>query len=267
MNKAWTIPQTIRWSTPDEERKSWDRKIPYYMQFRNHFAAMIEAGTLASGAKLPSERALAEEFSITRVTARHALIRMEAEGLIFREVRRGWFVSPPRVRYDPTADTSFTESITEQGRVAGTTVLSKKQMAATEWESTHLECAVGDPIFVISRLRTVDGRAVLVEQIHIKAARCPGLLDYPLDQSMTDLMSEKFGIFEHRTHINMRPTALSEIPAKALGVAAGTQSLYLSRTILDQSGEVIELDQEFWRHDAIDICISAAGKFKEEARE
>ncbi|MFQ5458544.1 MAG: GntR family transcriptional regulator, partial [Myxococcota bacterium] len=95
------------------------------MRFRDHFAAMIEVGTLAPGTKLPSERALAEEFSLTRVTVRQALIRMEAEGLIFREERRGWFVSPPRVRYDPTANTSFTESITEQGRVAGTTVLSK----------------------------------------------------------------------------------------------------------------------------------------------
>jgi len=229
------------------------------MRFRDHFAAMIEAGTLAPGTKLPSERALAEEFSLTRVTVRQALIRMEAEGLIFREERRGWFVSPPRVRYDPTANTSFTESITEQGRVAGTTVLSKQRVAASQWESAHLGCAVGDPIFVISRLRTVDGRAVLVEQIHVKAARCPGLLECPLDRSMTDLMAEKFGIVEHRAQINMRPTVLSEIPAKALGVAVGTPSLYLSRAILDQFNEVVELDQEFWRHDAIDICVSAAG--------
>jgi len=228
---------------------------------------MIEAGALAPGAKLPPERALAEEFSITRVTVRQALIRMEAEGLIFREERRGWFVSPPRVRYDPTANTSFTESVTEQGRVAGTTVLSKQQVAASTWESTHLGCAVGDPIFVISRLRTVDGRAVLVEQIHVKAKRCPGLLDHPLDQSMTDLMSEKFGIIEHRAQINMRPTALSEIPAKALGVAVGTPSLYLARAILDQYNEVVEFDQEFWRHDALDICVSAAGRLEEESNE
>ena len=265
MNKIGNIPQTIYWSIPEKTRKSWDRRIPYYVRFRDHFAAMIEAGTLASGTKLPPERALAEEFSITRVTVRQALIRMEAEGLIFREERRGWFVSPPRVRYDPTANTSFTESITEQGRVAGTTVLSQQQVAASQWESTHLRCAVGDPIFFISRLRTVDGRAVMVEQIHVKAERCPGLLDYPLDQSMTALMAEKFGIIEHRTRINMRPTALSEFPAKALGVAVGTPSLYLSRTILDQFDEVVELDQEFWRHDVIEICVSAAGRAKEEA--
>lgn len=227
------------------------------MRFRDHFAALIEAGSLVPGARFPSERALAEEFSITRVTVRQALVRLEAEGLIFREDRRGWYVSRPRVRYDPTANTSFTESIAEQGRVAGTTVLSRQQVAASQWESAQLGCAASDPIFVIGRLRTVDGRAVLVERIHVKAARCPGLLDCPLDRSMTDLMAEKFGIIEHRAQINMRPTALSEIPAKALGVAVGTSSLYLSRAILDQFGEVVEFDQEFWRHDAIDICVSA----------
>ena len=260
MTEAWTIPQSIDWSTPEKTRKSWDHKVPYYLRFRDHFAGMIEAGMLAAGKKLPPERELAEKFSITRVTVRQALARMEAEGLIFREERRGWFVSPPRIRYDPTANTSFTESIAEQGRVAGTTVLSKQQVAASQWESMHLGCAVGDPIYAISRLRTVDGRAVLVEQIHIKAERCPGLLDHPLDQSMTDLMSQEYDIIEHRTQINMRPTALSEIPAKALGVAVGTPSLYLSRAILDQFNEVIEFDQEFWRHDAIDICVSAAGR-------
>ena len=265
MDESWTIPRTTQRSIPNETRKSWDRRIPYYVRFRDHFAAMIEAGTLAPGTKLPPERALAEEFSITRVTVRQALTRMEAEGLIFREERRGWFVSPPRVRYDPTANTSFTESVIEQGRVAGTTILSKQQVAASQWESTHLGCALGDPIFVINRLRTVDGRAVLVEQIHIRAERCPGLLDCPLDRSMTGLMAEKFGIVEYRTQINMRPTALSEFPAKALGVAVGTPSLYLSRTILDQFNEVVELDQEFWRHDAIEICVSATGGLEEVA--
>jgi DNA-binding GntR family transcriptional regulator len=80
---------------------------------------------------------------------------------------------------------------------------------------------------------------------------------------MTDLMSENFGIVEYRTRINMRPTALPEAPANALGVAVGTPSLYLSRAILDQYNEVVELDQEFWRHDAIDICVSAAGSLEQ----
>ncbi len=262
MDNFWSIPQTIHWSVSEQTRKLWDRKIPYYMRFRDHFAALIEAGTMAPGTKFPPERTLSDEFSITRVTVRQALGRMEAEGLIFREERKGWFVSPPRVCYDPTANTSFTESISKQGRVAGTLILSKQQIFAPDWLSEILVCDIGDPVFVINRLRTVDERAVLVEQIHVKAKRCPGLLDYQLDQSMTDLMSDKFGIVEYRTQINMRPTALPEAPANALGVAVGTPSLYLSRAIHDQYNEVVELDQEFWRHDAIDICVSAAGNLE-----
>ena len=260
MNENWTIPRNFNWSISAQARKSWDRKVPYYLRIRDHFTAMIEANTLPPGSKFPAERALAEEFSITRMTVRQALMRMEAEGLIFREDRRGWFVSPPRVRYDPTANTSFTESIAEQGRIAGTKVLSNQRIAASQWESVHLGCAINDPVFVISRLRTVDERAVLVEKIHVNAERCPNLLDHRLDQSMTGLMAKEFGIIEHRTQINMRPAALSEEPARALGVAVGTPGLYLSRTIVDQFNKVVELDEEFWRHDAIDIYISAVGR-------
>ena len=230
------------------------------MRIRDHFENMIETGALTTGSRLPPERVLAEEFSVTRVTARQALMRLEAEGLIFREERRGWFVSPPRVSYDPTANTSFTECISEQGRVAGTTVLATHQVKASPWQSTHLDCKVGDPVFVINRCRSVDGRAVLVEKIHIRAERCPDLLNFPLDQSMTSLLAREFDIIEHRAQIDMRPTALSEGPAKTLGVAVGTPGLYLSRTIRDQYNDIVELDEEFWRHDAISISISAAGR-------
>lgn len=263
MNDSWSIPKIGGWSISAQERKAWDRKTPYYIRFRNHFSAMIESGTLGPGARFPPERALAEEFSITRVTVRQALMRMEAEGLIYREDRRGWFVSPPRIRYDPTANISFSESISEQGRIASTIVLSKQQVTATRQECAHLHCAIGDAVWVINRLRTVDDRAVLVEKICVIVARCPGLLDHPLDQSMTQLMSREFGIIEHRTQINMRPAMLTEFPAKALGVAVGTPGLYLTRTILDQFNKVVEVDEEFWRHDAIDICISAVGRSDE----
>lgn len=259
MNRAWTIPNTIIWSTPNEVRKSWDRKIPYHLQFRDYFAQMIATGSLLPGQKLPTERALADQFSINRITVRQALTRMESEGMIFRENRRGWFVSSPRIQYNPTTNASFTESVTAQGRTAGTKVLSQQQVNSSEWESDKLGCAIGDPIFVINRLRTIDGRIVLVEQIYIKANRCPNLFDHALDHSMTDLLAEKYNILEQRSQINMRPTALSEVPAKALGVTAGTPSFYLSRAILDQHNEVVEFDQEFWRHDVIDICVSATG--------
>jgi DNA-binding GntR family transcriptional regulator len=231
--------------------------MPYYLRIRDHFASLIERGSLVSGEKLPSERKLKEQFRITRVTVRRALIQLEAEGLIYREKRRGWFVSPPRLRYDPTVNVSFTECALAQGRVPGTTVLSKEQISGTSWESEHLDVPIGAPVYLIRRIRLVDARPVLIEHVHVDAVRCPGLLDLPLDRSLTELLSENFGIVEQRAHIIMRPAALKEPQAEPLGVTAGTPSLHLFRTIYDQFGDVVEFDQEFWRHDALEIAVSA----------
>ena len=226
---------------------------------------LIEKGELLPGEKLPPEREVRDRFQTTRVTARQALMQLEAEGLVYRENRRGWFVSPPRILYDPTANISFTESVIAQGRTPGSIVLSKEEISASSWEMRHMGVEVGDPIFLIRRLRSIDGRAVLLEHLHINAERCPGLLDLPLDRSLTELMAEHYGIIERRPFINMRPTALAGSQAEALGVATGTPSLYLTRAILDQFDQVVELDQEFWRHDAIDIRVSMTDKLEEEA--
>jgi DNA-binding GntR family transcriptional regulator len=225
------------------------------VRIRDHFAGLIDGGTLAPGAKLPPERVLQEQFKVTRNTIRQALIQMETEGLAYRERRRGWFISPPRITYDPTTNASFTESVARQGRNPGTEVLSKEKIVAGAWEAVRLDCAVGDPVFLVRRLRSVDGRIVLIEHLYVNAKRCPDLLDFPLDSSLTRFMSEHYGISECRSRILMRPTALPQSQAQALGVAAGMPSLCISREIRDQFDRIIEFDQEFWRHDALEINV------------
>lgn len=51
----------------------------------------IEHGLLPSGSQLPAERKLSEVFDTTRITLREALSQLEAQGLIYREERRGLF--------------------------------------------------------------------------------------------------------------------------------------------------------------------------------
>jgi DNA-binding GntR family transcriptional regulator len=255
MEDSWTIPETPLWSIPIEARKSWDQRVPYYVRIRDHFAGLIDTGALASGARLPPERVLQDQFKVTRNTIRQALIQMETEGLAYRERRRGWFISPPRITYDPTTNASFTESVARQGRVPGTEVLSKERIVAGAWEAKRLGCAAGDPVFLIRRLRSVDGRVVLIEHLYVNASHCPDLLDFPLDSSLTRFMSEHYGIIECRTQVAMRPTAMPKSQAQALGVAAGMPSLRISREIRDQLDRIIEFDQEFWRHDALEIKV------------
>ncbi|MGI0699068.1 GntR family transcriptional regulator, partial [Pseudomonas aeruginosa] len=93
-----------------------------YLRIRDQLAADIAQGVLQ--VKLPSERELAERFLCTRITLREALQQLETEGLVYRENRRGWFVAPPRIRYNPTRTTGFMEYVSAQGRQPRTETLA-----------------------------------------------------------------------------------------------------------------------------------------------
>jgi len=57
---------------------------------------LITAGKLAPGARLPSERILANELEASRTTVRLILVKLGAEGLVRAEHGRGYFVCEPR---------------------------------------------------------------------------------------------------------------------------------------------------------------------------
>ena len=54
---------------------------------------LILEGKVRPGQKLPSERALAEEFDVSRPTVREAIQKLEARGLVQRRHGGGTFVA------------------------------------------------------------------------------------------------------------------------------------------------------------------------------
>src|SRR5437667_11986374 len=60
---------------------------------RHFILAAIENGSMPAGAKLPTERVLAKRFRVPRSVVRKALLPLEIEGKVTRQVGRGTFVS------------------------------------------------------------------------------------------------------------------------------------------------------------------------------
>lgn len=61
------------------------------------------AAGLLAGSKLPTERALAETYGVSRTSIRHALVQLQAGGLLTREVGRGTFLRSPDAPTAPEA--------------------------------------------------------------------------------------------------------------------------------------------------------------------
>ena len=66
-----------------------------YRQIADQLRGLIERGEYAVGAKLPTERDLAEQLKVSRPTVREALIALEVEGLVRIRVGSGIYVSEP----------------------------------------------------------------------------------------------------------------------------------------------------------------------------
>ncbi len=108
---------------------------PQYLALRDQIALNIEMSNLPVGARLPSERQLQTEPGMARGTIREALFQLEAERLIYRRERSGWYVSPPAITYDPRRWVGFITYVTEQERTPGTETLSKESAAAPSMNS------------------------------------------------------------------------------------------------------------------------------------
>src|SRR5256884_3504340 len=84
--------------------------FPYTTLFRS-----LKSGALPAGYVLPPERALCEQFGISRMTLRQAMGLLDREGLIESRRGRGTVVTPARLRKQEQELKSFSEEIRDRG--------------------------------------------------------------------------------------------------------------------------------------------------------
>jgi DNA-binding GntR family transcriptional regulator len=215
----------------------------------------IDHGLLPAGGQLPSERKLSELFDTTRITLREALGQLESLGLIYREDRRGWFVSPPRLLYNPLVRSHFHAMVAEQGRSPATDVLSARLQPASAEICARLALPALSSVIQIRRARRIDGRLVLYVEHYLNPDYFPGILKYDLTRSLTELYASEYGIHYGRVRFDMVPTALHSEAATTLRIAPGSPALRITRLNRDQHERIIDCDVEYWRHDAIHVCV------------
>lgn len=215
----------------------------------------IDDGEWGADQRLPVERELAALFGCTRITLREALQRLEADGRIYRESRRGWFVSGARVRYDPTGVAGFMHYVAAQGRQPRTELLDACRRPAGAALAQRLALAdAGEDVFVLRRRRWIDRRAVLLETNVVRAASAPTLLDHDLAGSLSAVL-ERLGLRLARSRLSLYPAVLDAIQARQLQTTTGMPCLRLQRTSYADDGHAVEFDIECWRHDALEVSV------------
>lgn len=140
-----------------------------YMRVKRALSQEILSGAYPENSRLPTERALCEEYAVSRITVRQALSKLEDEGRILRQQGRGTFVRPRVIEQPLSSLYSFSEELKKQNIAPGTRMLSLTTVPAQPPVQKILGLEPGRLIRVVCRLRLADEMPYAYETSYIPA--------------------------------------------------------------------------------------------------
>lgn len=217
----------------------------YTMSSRDYATELVEGYIadqgLGAGDRLPSERDLCEMWGLNRTTLRSAIKRLIASGTLFSRVGSGTYVSAPKLERDLHDVKGFSEAVTCQGRTPGIVMLSSEVQEANKVTTSKLHVPLGSKVFVLRRLRTIDGLPAMIETTHVSLDLCPGIDDHDFsNDSLFRVMRESYGVVPVEGDEKLSITRLDESEAELLGRPVGSPAFFQTGVLVDAEGVPVE---------------------------
>jgi GntR family transcriptional regulator len=226
-----------------------DDSLPLYQQLQRGLREAIEKRILGPEDALPSERQLAEDLGVSRITVRKAIDGLAAEGLLVSRQGSGNFVCT-RIDKNFAKLTSFSEDMRARGRNPRSVWLKRAEGTVTPEESLKLALSPGTLVYRFHRLRFADDEPMAIEIATIVASALPSL-DAVRD-SLYDAL-EAAGNRPVRALQRLHSMLLTVEQAKLLKAKTGDAGLFVERLGYLRDGHAVELSQSFYRGDTYDF--------------
>jgi GntR family transcriptional regulator len=224
---------------------------PLYLQLQRVIQEAVRAGKLKADEALPSERDLARQLGISRVTVRKAIAGLVEKGILVQRWGSGTFIAPSmRVEQALSRLSSFTDDMTTRGLRPGATILDRSHGPSSPKESMALGLSPGEPVSRLQRLRLAGGVPMAIEHAVVPARYLPdpGAVDGSLYAVLIAL-----GHAPRRALQRLHAVLLSPDQAKLLDVLPASPALYIERRSFLEGGEPVEFTSSYYRGDAYDF--------------
>jgi GntR family transcriptional regulator len=226
--------------------------IPIYLYIKEHLRQSIASGERAADSRIPSERDLAQQFGVSRMTARQALHALIQEGYAYTRTGVGTFARNIPVHHQQlTQLTSFSQEARQRGLAAHSDILSAQIIAADDDIAAQLRLVPGESVIILARLRLVGEMPLAIEISHLAAAHFPDLLtryDFR-SESLYRVLTQDYGC--HFAWAEQTIVARGATPdeRKWLRIKAYMPVLAMTRLTYDAEDRPIEFVRSVYRSD------------------
>lgn len=218
-----------------------DLPTPLYHQIYVILLDKIASGVYAQGSRVPSEHEIEKIFRVSRITARKALDKLAAEGLVTRQRGRGTIVTSRPALSSLTGDApGLIENLLAMAMETDVEVLSFAYVHAKPLVAEALDISSGDIVQQAIRIRRKDDLAFSYAITHIPEDIGRKYSEQDIGEFPILTLIESTGHKISHASQSLTATLADNIIGPALGTNVGSALLKVSRIVYDTNDRPVE---------------------------
>ncbi|WP_215112601.1 MULTISPECIES: GntR family transcriptional regulator [unclassified Exiguobacterium] len=229
--------------------------LPIYYQIEAYLKQQIDDGLLKPGDTLPSEREFSEQFHVSRMTIRQAIMNLVNAGYLSRQKGRGTFVASQKIAMTLSGLTSFSEEIKHRGMRPLSRLLSYEVIPATDRIAQQLSIPNQTPVYEMKRLRLADDHPLALETAYIPVHLLPDLTQDDATGSIY-AYAEQHGLRLKNATQTLEARSAGPEEAKLLTISPNAPVLLIDQRTYLEDGSMFEYSRSLFRGDSYSFTVA-----------
>ncbi|WP_347884087.1 GntR family transcriptional regulator [Pseudomonas aestiva] len=221
---------------------SSDARLPLYQRLRDQLAEQIANNRWRPGEAIPTEAALSAEYQLSTGTVRKAIDALVSEGILERQQGRGTFIR--RAQFQSSLFRFFRfQTVSGERQVPESRILSIEPVAAPSAVAQALGLPADALVIRIVRVRLLDVKPVLAEEIWLPRQRFQELLEIDLSREgplLYPIYEEVCGQVVASAEETLTAESVNDVHARLLQVPVNSPVIVIERLARDYAGSPLE---------------------------
>jgi len=165
-----------------QRTQSKTKAVAKFTLIKQYICQQIEAGDWEQNRKVPSENELAEQFSVSRMTARRALQELTDEGVLVRSQGAGTFVATFKSQSSLLEIRNIADEIFERGHQHSAEIIQLTKTVVTNELAILLNLNTAEDVYYSEILHFENEEPIQLEQRYVNATLVPEYIKQNFNQ-------------------------------------------------------------------------------------